>query len=260
MAITQEQLEKVNYLRASVRLQSPDTETDPVYKFSDDELFSIFSVVTPTHNPNYTFDSLPENEFNFVVLLAKKELYYRLATSTAPFYPLSAEGASLQKNVRFDHYMSLLKQVTDEYAKMVQLWKDSEFGTIQTYDTVSQARYFSRRAFNLATKPTVELSISGITATSVNLDWTKYSVPNGLFAHYTISVEKTPLIDEYAEYRRRTNASPYIFFSDIHRLKYRVGDIFKLEPDTDYFISVVTEDRNGLYGYSEKQIRTLPIS
>jgi hypothetical protein len=256
MAFTQDQQDKIQYLRDSVRLQDPTVETDPAYIFTDEQLWSILSTVTPTHNMTHTIDSLPTSEFNFVVTLAKKELYFRLATSTAPFYPLSAEGASLQKNIRFDHYMSLVKQVSDDYTKSIQMWKDSQFGEIQTYDSITQGRYFTRRAYNLANTPSVQLTLSGITATSINLDWTKYEVQNGLFAHYTIFVEKSPLIDEYAEQRRRTNASPLIFFQDIHRLKYRVEG---LTPDTDYFISVISEDRNGLYGYEEKAVRTLPL-
>lgn len=257
MAYTQDQQDKIDYLRGSVRLQDPAVETDPAYKFTDDELWAILSTVTPTHNINYSIETLPTHEFNFVVILAKKEIYFRLATSTAPFYPLSAEGASLQKNIRFDHYMALVKEVSEDYTKSIQMWKENAFGEVQTFGMTSQQGYFTRRNYNVAVKPSVSLSISGITSNSINLDWTRYDVPNGLFAHYSIYVEKKPLIDEYAEYRRRTDASPFIYFSDIHRLKYRVE---RLTPDTEYFICVVTEDRNGLYGYDEKSVRTLPLN
>jgi hypothetical protein len=257
MALTQEQLTRVKYLRDSLRLQDPNIETDPAYIFSDEQLWEVFSVVTPTHNPQYTIEDLPNSQFHFVVLLAKQEIYYRLSTSTAPLYPLSAEGASLQRNIRFDHYIDLVRQTSSDYAQAVQMAKDNAFGEAQTFDITTQSGHFSRRNYNLANKPTVKLTVSGITSTTINLDWTKYSVQNGLFAHYTIFVEKEPLIDEYAEFRRRTNASPLIFFSDIHRLKYRVD---KLKPYTEYYVSVLSEDRNGLYGYDEQLIRTLPLT
>ena len=166
MSFTQEQLNKINYLRASVRLQQPNIEIDPAYKFSDEDLWAILTIVTPAHNSNYTIDTLPDSEFHFVVLLAKKEIYYRLATSTAPFYPLSAEGASLQKNVRFDHYMALVQQVEKDYENAVKLAKENEFGEVQSYEQLAQGWYFTNRNYNLAKKPTVELTVSNITSTS----------------------------------------------------------------------------------------------
>ena len=135
--------------------------------------------------------------------------------------------------------------------------KDNEFGEVTTFESVSQKDYYSRRAYNRAGSPTVDFTVSNITSTSINLDWTKYNVPNGLFANYSIYVEKVPLIDEYAEFIIRTNASPKIVIPDIHRLKYRVD---KLTPDTDYYVTVITRDRNGLFGYKELLVRTLPLS
>jgi hypothetical protein len=259
--LTQDQLDKVNYLRVSVRLQDPNVETDPVYIFTDDQLWDILEKVAPSHCATYpTIYDVPENEFQFVILLGKREIFYRLAVSTAPFYPLAAEGANLQRNVRFDHYLSLVKEVEQNYKDTYASWQNNAFGVIQTYEVMSQAEYFHRRAFNVANKPTVKMTLSNITSTTVDIDWTKYVVQNGLFARYSIFAEKTPMVDEYKLYRRRTNASPVMYFFDIHRLKYRVGELRPLEPDTDYYISVFSEDRNGLYGYDEQLIHTLPLN
>lgn len=256
MGFTQEQLNKINYLRASVRLQQPDIEIDPAYKFSDEDLWAILTVVTPSHNSNYTIDTLPDSDFHFVVLLAKKEIYYRLATSTAPFYPLSAEGASLQKNFRFNHYMELVQQVEKDYQNSIKLALENQFGEVQTYEQLAQGWHFTHRNYNLAKRQTVELTVSNITSTSVNLDWTKFDVAIGLFDSYTIYVDTKPIVDEYAEIPLRQDVSAKFYTTDIHRTKYRLEG---LKPDTDYYVCIISRDRNGLYGYSEKLIHTLPI-
>ena len=257
MGFTQEQLNKINYLRTSVRLQQPDIEIDPAYKFSDEDLWAILTIVTPSHNSNYTINTLPDSEFHFVVLLAKKEIYYRLATSTAPFYPLSAEGASLQKNYRFNHYMELVRQVEKDYQNSIKLALENQFGEAQSYEQLAQGWYYTRRNYNLANKPIVELTVSNITSTSVNLDWTKFNVSSGLFDSYAIYADTKPIVDEYAEIPLRQDVSAKFYTSDIHRTKYRLDG---LKPDTDYYVCIISRDRNGLYGYSEKLIHTLPIS
>jgi hypothetical protein len=256
MTLTEEQQAKIEYLRSSLRLQSPDLETDPVYKFTDEELWDILAMVTPSHNPQHTIDTLPVNELSFVMLLAKKEVYYRLATSTAPFYPLSAEGASLQKNVRFDHYMALIKQTEEDYSSALKLARENGFGTIQTYEQLVQGHHFSRRNYNLSAKPTIAVTVSNITPTTVDVDWTPFSVPAGLFNQYLIYAEKTPLIDEYAYIPFREDAYPKFHSNDIHRLKYR---IYGLENNTEYYVCAVSRDRSGLYGYSQVKIKTPPL-
>jgi hypothetical protein len=253
MPLTTEQLRKVNLFRASVRLQDPAVETDPVYAFEDDELWDIMTLTAPTHNVLYTIDSVPDNELYFAIQLAKKEVYYRLATSTAPFYPLEAEGASLQKNVRFDHYMALIKQTSEDYAAAWEKFQQGD-GIVRTYEVQALSHYYTLRNYNVANKPTVELTVSGITEEQILLDWTKYAVPGGLFQCYKVFIDTESQVDEYAEFPVNPNKSAVFHTVDIHRLKWRIRG---LTPDTEYYVLVVSYDRNGLYGYSEQLIRTL---
>lgn len=269
MAYTEAVQTRIDYLRGSVRLQDPSIETDTAYKFTDDELYAILSVVAPTHNPDYTIETTPDREFHLVNLLAKREIYYRLSTSTAPFYPLSAEGAKLEKNIRFDHYFDLVKQTEKDYTNALQNMRNSaelgEYledvkfykGGVRTFESYVQGKHFSRRNYNQASTPTVELTLSAITQNSVCLDWTKFSASAGLFESYTVYVGEKPHIDEYADIRLRSDAVSHYYTSDIHRLKYRIEN---LKPDTDYYVCIVSRDRNGLYGYAEQTLRTLPIN
>lgn len=265
MAYTEEQQKKIDYFRASVRLQAPDVETDVAYKFSDDDLWAILSTVTPTHIATATIETLPDSEFNFVLMLAKKEIYYRLATTTAPFYPLSAEGASLQKNVRFDHYIALVEQVMKDYETMMDIANgggssgdDGEDlgtgGEVRSYEQMLQGYHYTCRNYNLADRPTVELTLGTPTETSVTLDWTKFD--RGLFSSYSIYLSETPVIDEYVENIFVSDIPAKFFTVDIHRLKYRIDG---LDPEKLYFVCVVARDRNGLFGFAQQSFTTAAV-
>jgi Fibronectin type III domain len=253
MPLTQNELKYVSYLRTSLRLQAPDLETDPAYKFTDEELLMILDFASASHNSELTTDTLPITEANLVMLLGKKEVYYRLATSTAPFYPLSAEGASLQKNVRFDHYMALIKQVTDDYNSLTGGGSGGgdTGGLVETYESTVQGKPYARRNYNLADLPSIELTLSGITPTSVNAEWTK---SDRHFGAYSIYVAKERIIDEYASNPIRMS-SPLAHFTDIHRTRTRLTN---LTPDTEYFIVVKVQLTNGVSNYAELSFRTQP--
>jgi hypothetical protein len=258
MALTEQQQKLVDYLRTSLRLQSPEMETDPAYAFTDDDLWAILEIVTPVHSPADTIETIPSSEMMFVMMLARKEVFYRLATSTAPFYPLSAEGAELQKNVRFDHYLALIKVINEEYEALTG--KDggdtaTATGVIETFESTVQGNHYTVRNYNAAIKPTVDLQVNAVTSTTADLDWTKFD--RGLFSSYHVYADTSPIIDEYADKPLRTDIESLFHSTDIHRQKLRVSNLI---PDTEYYFCVVSKDRNGLYGFSQIAARTLPLT
>lgn len=260
MTYTDSQLKRINYLRASVRLQAPETETDIAYKFTNDDLYGILEVVTPVHAKDFTIDTLPDSMFYFTVLLAKREIYYRLASSTAPFYPLSAEGAKLEKNVRFDHYLSLVKVTMEEYDSLTSSGgsgsgSDDLFsGTISTYQATLGGDTYFRRFMELADSPEVTLTVGMIGETSANLDWTRFDSTLGVnFMEYRIYVDTNPIYDEYGILPISPLAKPVFVSRDVRRTKIRVDELI---PDTTYYALVETETRHGLKGYSQVEFKT----
>lgn len=240
----------VTYLRKALVLRDPSIETDEAYKFTDDDLWEIIQLVIPNHNPSYTVENYPENEKYFAVLLAKKEVYYRLATASAPFYPLQAEGAELRKDYRFEHYMSLIRRVEVEYT---QMWGQFDSNrTIDIGEAILQGKHFTQRNYDLASKPTVELTIDTIRSDSMDISWTKFNVPSGMFWNYSIYVSDTPIYDEYDDAISK-EAKKVAFITDSHRTKYRIKG---LTPSTHYYIAVVSEDLNKLKGIAEQEIDT----
>lgn len=258
---TEVQQKKIDYLRESVRLKTPDVETDPVYQFTDETLYDILETVTPLHSVFHTIEDIPKSEMYFVMLLARKEIYYRLATSTAPFYPLSAEGAKLEKNIRFDHYLALIKQVTKEYEDTMKrvgtVEGDDPTGTggyLTTYNAKLRGKTYERRYQDLSDNPEIELEVSGVTSTSINLDWTKYSSTHGSdFTRYYVYISTEPIYDEYDVTPIDSSIKPDFVVEDIRRNKLRISDLL---PSTKYYVLVRVDTIYGLTGYSQKSFNT----
>lgn len=245
----------VEYLRKSLVLKDPKVETDEAYKFTDDDLWDIVQSVIPSHNPTYTVDNYPENEKYFAVLLAKKEVYYRLAVASAPFYPLKAEGAELRKDYRFEHYMSLIRRVEEEYTLMWAQFDSSRVLSIENGnvgDLILRSKHFTSRNYNLASEPIVELEVDIVRDSSVDISWNKFDTSKGMFCNYLIYISENPIYDEYEDAISK-EVTKVTTITDIHRTKFRVKD---LKPNTRYYVAVVSEDLNKLKGISEQEVET----
>lgn len=241
----------VAYLRDSLRLQSPDIETDPAYKFTDAQLSEILERAIPAHDANYTLSNFPQNEENFLVLLAKKELYYRLATSTAPLYPLSAEGAELRKDVRFDHYMSLIRRVEIEYSSEWNKFDSSR--EVESHNVFLDRNHLTVYNYENANKPKVTLTAVNVRDTSIDLAWDKFEVERGKFYSYTLYIGTSPIYDDFTE-EISSDAVKEVTIFDIHRTKHRISYLL---PNTTYYVAVVSQDLNKLQGVCQITVTTL---
>ena len=75
----------VKYLRDSVLVQDPSTAEDPVWlQMSDSDLAIVLEVAKYRDFPNQVLSSLANGVVYPLMLVAKKELYYRLAVKSAP--------------------------------------------------------------------------------------------------------------------------------------------------------------------------------
>ena len=238
-------------LRASLKLQSPEVETDEAYKFEDAELGDILTELAPAHNDQYTIENFPVKETYFLMLLAKKEVYFRLATSSAPFYPIKAEGAELRKDVRFEHYMTLVRAVSADYDKNLEKFSNNQ--EIEAGEVLIQSRHQSKRNYRLGVVPEVALLAITTRNTSVDIGWTKFIVQAGRFYKYDVYVHTDHVYDEFEDKIAET-ATLVATIRDIHRLKYRLTNLI---PNTHYVIAVISWDTNMLKGIAEVEIDTL---
>jgi hypothetical protein len=112
-------LQVIAYLRQNCIVQDPTgtTAIDPAFlALTDTELDLTLQVALSKEYPQGSVDNIPADYLYPTILVAKKELYFQLSSKTAPLYPISlGEDGSIKKNIRFDHYMTLITNTEKEY-------------------------------------------------------------------------------------------------------------------------------------------------
>lgn len=252
----------LDYFSRSIRADDTHipVQNDPAYKFSEEELVGILGVSMLAVCPDVVEDvehpdlsKIPSSLAYFVILLAKKEVYYRLATSSAPFYPIEAEGASLRKDYRFEHYMSLVRRIEQEYATLWSVYSTNQ--DVQVGEAVIEGYHYRRRNYNKADAPEVNILRLIPHDQSVDVEWNKFSVFAGLFSCYKIFLSYEPIFDEF-ENTINDKATCVLQEIDIHNTKARIKNLI---AGKHYHILIASLDRNGLMGYAETEFDTEPI-
>ena len=242
--------ELVSFMRTSVNVQDPTgVSNDPAFlALTDTQLESILTLSLIKESPSSTLNNIP-NELLFpVVLTSKKELYHQLAVKSAPFYKMSASGASLQKSDRFDHYYRLITEVETEYQNYL---KDST--TLTSVNVVRKNNYYTNRNYNLASRPEVELSLDTAYSDRAELSWEVNRCDR--FYNFLLYQSSSAIVDVYGTEIVSINSSAVLISTivDIHTLTYR---LLSLLPNTRYFVALIIQERNGLKGYSEIDFTT----
>jgi len=231
------------FLKSSI--YTPQMEADPSYIAIIADVDNIFKQVVKEMEYSAVED-VPSKDEGFLILLAKKEVYWRLAMATAPNYDLETEFTKLVKSKRFDHYFKLVAQI--------QLEIDKALPSISVADVTLRSREGSMRNYNLAKSITTGITVSGITQNSVNLDWIAYDIAKGTFVLYDVLISKVPIYDEYSDpivdYGK---AEQRITLTDVKRTKYRV---INLTANTTYYLTLVYRALSGVY-YTSEDFTTL---
>ncbi len=258
MSLTREKL--LSYLKSSTVEQDPGIPYDPEYgNLSDEDLEEILEFMLVKLSPADTLDSVPEGQEYILILLAKKEIYYRLSTKTAPLYPIDVNGIKIDRDKRFDHYFSLVQKVDAEYKLEISTGKHTFIDVGELY---IDSRYFSKRNYDKASIPFVSLFIDKEYEDRVEISWTKFNVNRGKFHAYTLYVSEGEIIDRYKvnyaihKYEILAGAKAIQTFYNIHSNCYRIEGLL---PNTPYKVAIVVKDRNGIEGYSEIEVRTLLV-
>ena len=196
----------------------------------------------------------PEESYG-VFLSAKREIYWKLAVSTAPLYGIEVDGTKVNKNQRFDHYFNLATQVDKE---IVDYQNSGLASVINVGEVVLTSRHFDNRNYALTPTPIVSVKVDNVYDTKVEISWEVKRVTK--FYNYIIYISNTKdIIDDYmykgleVPVQVKDHASLVTTILDIHQTKYRVEG---LKPDTTYYLAVVCSNCNTVSGHSEIEFTT----
>lgn len=240
----------IKFLRQSIMVQDPNVVVvdEDFLAMNDEDFIPLLQIALSKIDPSDDLFSLSNENLYGLILLSKKELYHRLANKSATKYTIkSSTEAELTKSDIFDHYYKLIEEVEDEYRSYMNRGGGA---VVKTGEILLSSRYFSQRNYNLASKPTISLNIDNIYKDKVEVSWKLNRINK--FAKYELFVSKKPIFDKYTQ-KVTNEATKVAIVKDIHKTLYRIDG---LEADTEYYVLVLVEERNGLQGFCELKFTT----
>ena len=114
------------------------------------------------------------------------------------------------------------------------------------------------RNYELGPVPIVRVKIGEITNESVAFSWSSYN--NDHFGKYLVYIGEKPIIDMYAEGMKPEDKVVEGSTLVLSTLNFRNTNkkVTGLKPDTQYYLAVISVERNQLFGYKQVTFTTLP--
>lgn len=245
--------ELVRYLRLNVNIQNADV-TDTAYLSMKDEDIELYLNVVLTRDFPYvpSLELIPQEDIYPVVLLAKKELYYTLASVDAPLFDLTADNNNqIRRSQRFEHYMKLIEAVDKEYNQYNEDGGAGTRNTLTSYNVLLSDRYATRHNYEKGFVPALSLRVVGVTDTTVELTW---SVQLSRFDKYEVYISDEQIYDEYSISRDISPKAKLVAkILNVHQNKCRIEG---LVPNTVYHIMVSAQEKSSLVGRKEIIVST----
>lgn len=245
--------ELVRYLRLNVNIQNAEV-TDTYYlSMSDEDIELYLNIVLTRDFPQIpSLDLIPSEDIYPIVLLAKKELYYALASLDAPFVDLTADNNNqIKRAQRFEHYMKLIAAVDGEYDKYIEDGGAGTHNTLTSYDVLISDRYATKRNYEKGRVPALSLRVVGVTDTSIEIVW---SVKLSRFQKYEVYISEEQIYDEFAITDKISPEAKLVAkILDVHQNKCRIEGLI---PDTVYHIMVSATEMSSLVGRAEVIVST----
>ena len=245
--------ELVRYLRLNVNIQNADVTDTAYLSMKDEDIELYLSVVLTRDFPQVpSLDLIPQEDIYPVVLLAKKELYFTLASMDAPLIDLTADNNNqIKRSQRFEHYMKLIAAVDEEYNQYNEDGGAGTRNTLTSYDVLISDRYATRRNYEKGFVPTLSLRVTGVTDTTIELVW---SVQLSRFEKYEVYISEEQIYDEYSIGNPVSpDAKLVAKILNVHQNKCRIEGLL---PNTVYHIMVSATDKSSLVGRTEIIVST----
>ncbi len=267
----------VTLLRNSVNVQIPvidedgnevGTEVDPNYlSMTDDDLMLYLKLgVTRAFPSVQDMNHLPDGAEYPLILLAKIQLYQKLAITVAPKIDIGADNNNyLKQDQKFQHYKDLMEGARDEYDAWLENEGSEVTGTkiVNTYDFLLSRRHYSHRNYEKQPTPVVRVFIDEVTADSVRFNWDVAKTSH--FGRFLVFFNKGDVLDPYAEIHEGQSYKSKILpgakcLKSTTDFRDTAHCVQGLLPNTEYHIAVVSVERNQVFGYDEVSFITLSES
>lgn len=252
--------ELVKALRLAVNVQQEESEViDSAYLNMSDEDLTLFIklAVSRAYPKVISLSDLPEGAEYPIVLLAKIELYTKLAVMSADDVDMGADNNNyLKQDQRFQHYMKLVQSAKEQY----DTWLDNEGqGEVSSFDVTLDNRHYSHRNYEKQSAPKVSIAIDEVTNDSVDFHWRVTNISH--FGRFKVYISETPIVDMFldgATYNSKLTGNEKLIFStgDIKNTYKRITN---LSANTQYYIAVISIERNQVWGFAETSFTTPPI-
>lgn len=259
--------ELVTLVRSSVNVQVPVTngegevveiEDEGYLTMTDDDIKLFIKLgVTRAFPDVEDLEDLPNGSEFAVVLLAKIELYTKLAVLNAYDVDLGADNNNyIKQDQRFSHYMKLVDSATKQYED----WLDNESAgnnTITTYDVLLSNRHYTHRNYEKQIVPKVKIKIDNIFSDGVEIQWKISGTSH--FGSYKVYISTERIINQYNEGAKYTDkiSENAECVKSTHNIRDSYLTLKDLEADTIYYIAVVSVERNQVFGFAETSFTTL---
>lgn len=259
---TQEEL--VSYLRSAVFIENEEEKgddglvEDTAYLAMSDEDILLFIRVAVTRDfSEYSLGKIPEEAVWPVLLIARRDLYFKLATAAAPLYNLQADGASLSQDQRFQHYMQLIQQLDKEFEDYENNGGLSGTnGTLESFNAVLSDRYNTTYNQRAASPPAVVLYLDAVGEDYVELSW-KAKRHTTDFSDYKIYIsEDGAVFDEYQTTDREKISSKAVLAKTVKNIWQTKCRVTGLSPDTSYNVGIVVRANGGKCAYDSDSFTT----
>jgi len=246
-------------LRSRFKMKALVEESDLIYKIEDSELEDVINLGITAHNPKYTLQTLPAAEEPFILWLAEIELLYMFASANARFFSISASGASVNKQERVQHYLSIIDRLQKKYDSAWERFLSLNPEQIEVGEVFINNAISKGRTKRLAKLPTIELVAVRQTENSVDLQWNYIS-------HLEPSViniwqSKSLIVDEWEEpiWYNGVQIPVMPDSMPIFRTNNRFRDKFRaknLEAGTLYNFAAIIVDKGNRWKHHEIKVTT----
>lgn len=253
----------VALVRSSVNVQVPSEDGSLIYdqsylEMTDDDIKLFIKLgVTRAYPEVEDLSELPDGSEFALVLLAKIELYLKLAVVVAPKVDLGADNNNyIKQDQRFSHYMKLVNSAKEQYDD----WLENEStgaNTVSSYDVLLSNRHYTLRNYEKQVTPKVKIVIDEVGTDYVKLHWKMSNSSH--FSRYKVYIGDMPVFDKFADgasYRDKITQDAQLVKST-GNIRDTYHEVTGLEPYTTYYIAVISVERNQVFGVAETSFTTL---